>query len=172
VLKAVAGDDATESIGAWGRSVEAILRRLFDGTVRIGMGAVATTLEECSASYRQATFCLDGKGGAAVRCIHEHDMALGYLLRELASHQAAMVLRPLAARLHPYLAKKPATKATILALFAHNFEPEATAYALGIHRNTLNYRLGRLKDLTGLDPLRRHDDAVLLRTLMALTDGD
>ena len=43
----------------------------------------------------------------------------------------------------------------------------STAYRLGIHRNTLNYRLDKVATLTGLDP-HRFDDAVQIRLALEL----
>jgi carbohydrate diacid regulator len=45
--------------------------------------------------------------------------------------------------------------------FKHNGHFQNTAEVLHIHRNTLNYRLDRIKETTGLDP-RRYDDLVVL----------
>ncbi|MFM1651399.1 PucR family transcriptional regulator [Brevibacillus sp. B_LB10_24] len=51
---------------------------------------------------------------------------------------------------------------TLAALCSHNLNISETARALYIHRNTLLYRLDRLKETTGLDP-RQFSDALLLR---------
>jgi hypothetical protein len=40
---------------------------------------------------------------------------------------------------------------TLQAWFRHNVQPLATSKALFIHRNTLEYRLNRISELTGLD---------------------
>lgn len=40
---------------------------------------------------------------------------------------------------------------TLKALARHGFQLKRTAHALGVHENTLRYRLGRLEQLTGLD---------------------
>ena len=52
-------------------------------------------------------------------------------------------------------------RATLAAWFAQNENSAATAAALGIHRNTLDYRLRRIGELTGLD-LGRSEDKLLL----------
>jgi len=39
-----------------------------------------------------------------------------------------------------------------------------------IHRNTLAYRLTGRRETTDLDPVRRNDDAVLLRALLPLAE--
>ena len=51
--------------------------------------------------------------------------------------------------------------------FAENCCPSSTASQLCIHRNTLSYRLDKIKLLTGLDP-RQFDDAVQIRLALLL----
>ncbi|MDN4594370.1 PucR family transcriptional regulator [Polycladomyces subterraneus] len=57
---------------------------------------------------------------------------------------------------------------TLTALFRHNLNLSETARALYVHRNTLLYRLERLKQETGLDA-RRFEDAVYMYTVLLLT---
>jgi len=161
VLRAGGDDD----IVPWGEAVAACCRRLLDTSVRLGLGAAARAIEEYLPSYRQALFCLQADLPGA-SSIEAPTLSVAWLMREAAAGPAGMVLRSKAAPLKQGFTRKPEMKATVEALFAHNFELEATAFTLGIHRNTLTYRLGRLKQMTGLDPLRRHDDAVLLRALL------
>jgi sugar diacid utilization regulator len=47
--------------------------------------------------------------------------------------------------------------ATLAAWFAHDCSTVATAAAIFVHRHTVAYRLDRVKELTGLDPLRSED---------------
>ena len=154
----------------WGRLVVDCLERLDKGgkcETRCGVGSLALNLGEYPPSYRQALYCLQAANQApGLRSIHNPALAVGYLLRELGTGTGGMVLRPLVAAVEGCLSRKPELRATIQALCDNNFELEPTAFALGIHRNTLSYRLGRLKELTGLDPAHRHDDATLLRAVM------
>ncbi|MNJ78274.1 Carbohydrate diacid regulator [compost metagenome] len=50
---------------------------------------------------------------------------------------------------------------TLNAWFLNNVQPTATAKALYIHRNTLEYRLNRISELTGLN-LANFDARLLL----------
>lgn len=47
--------------------------------------------------------------------------------------------------------------ATLAAWFEHDCSTVATAGAIFVHRHTVAYRLERVKELTGLDPLRSED---------------
>lgn len=54
---------------------------------------------------------------------------------------------------------------TVLDYLDHDQDADATARRLGIHVNTVRYRLGRFRDLTGLD-LRRTEDLVAVWWLL------
>ncbi|WP_311790023.1 helix-turn-helix domain-containing protein, partial [Pantoea sp. UBA5923] len=58
---------------------------------------------------------------------------------------------------------------TLIAWFTHNVQPSATARALFIHRNTLEYRLNRISELTGLN-LSQFDDRLLLYVALQLDE--
>lgn len=57
---------------------------------------------------------------------------------------------------------------TLQAWFRHNVQPLATSKALFIHR-TLEYRLNRISELTGLD-LGSFDDRLLLYIALQLDE--
>ncbi len=173
VLKALPIGDPAWEAREWGKLASACLGSMpgldVRVEVRVGIGALAQSLEEYPPSFRQALYCLEAGGpGPGASSIHDPELAVGFLLAEMGAGPGGMVLRPLAGRLARCLERRPELAGTVRALFAHRFELETTAFALGIHRNTLAYRLGRLKEQTGLDPVRRHDDAVLLRAALSI----
>jgi DNA-binding PucR family transcriptional regulator len=47
--------------------------------------------------------------------------------------------------------------ATLEAWFAHDCSTSATAAGIYVHRHTVAYRLDRVKELSGLDPLKSED---------------
>ena len=86
------------------------------------------------------------------RCYFYQDLMLPVLLDSLRGDwQANELARPLAA------------------WFRHNVQPLATSKALFIHRNTLEYRLNRISELTGLD-LGNFDDRLLLYVALQLDE--
>lgn len=56
---------------------------------------------------------------------------------------------------------------TIDAFFQHDLNVLATAQAMYMHRNTLNYRLNKIVKATGLD-IRRFEDAIVFRVIMTI----
>ncbi|MBE3596779.1 MAG: helix-turn-helix domain-containing protein [Hydrogenibacillus sp.] len=91
---------------------------------------------------------------------------LGALVVDLLADDAR---RPLAEAVRArYGARWPeGTWPTVRALWAERLNVSRAARSLEVHRNTLLYRLGRLKEATGLDP-RRFDDALALYILARL----
>jgi DNA-binding CsgD family transcriptional regulator len=67
--------------------------------------------------------------------------------------------------LPPLAQLSPEQRETLAALCTHDLNISETARALFIHRNTLLYRLDKLKKQTGLDP-RQFSDALLFRLAM------
>jgi carbohydrate diacid regulator len=89
-----------------------------------------------------------------------YEMALPVLLSGLDSGWQAHQLRMPIARL-AHDKSRAMLRATLSAWFEQNENSAATAKALGIHRNTLDYRLRRIGELTGLD-LGASEDKLLL----------
>ncbi|HEY8108639.1 MAG TPA: helix-turn-helix domain-containing protein [Patescibacteria group bacterium] len=71
-------------------------------------------------------------------------------------------------RLAPLLRDEHLTK-TVRAYFGANLNLTQAAKELHVHRNTLIYRLRKVKDLIGLDP-EAFDDAVQLKMALSLLD--
>lgn len=93
------------------------------------------------------------------------------LLLEHALSARESSLHALAALLHP-LERRPNLLATLETWFAQDFDRGGTAAALAIHRNTLDYRLRRVSDLSGLvldsaRGLQTAGAALLARRLLA-----
>ncbi|AHH19573.1 putative transcriptional regulator [Nocardia nova SH22a] len=79
------------------------------------------------------------------------DLTLEYQLTRpgAATEHLSRTLEPIVG--HPDLVK------TLRQHIDNNFHRQQTARALNIHSNTVDYRLRRVKDLTGLDPYRLTD---------------
>jgi hypothetical protein len=96
------------------------------------------------------------------------DLMLPVLLDSLrGGWQANELARPLA-RLKA-MDNNGLLRRTLQAWFRHNVQPLATSKALFIHRNTLEYRLNRISELTGLD-LGSFDDRLLLYIALQLDE--
>ncbi|TQK11223.1 sugar diacid recognition domain-containing protein [Herbaspirillum sp. SJZ107] len=125
------------------------------GLASSGSGAAAVSYQSAQAAAR-----IGRSRDPEARRHSYYGLALPVLLSGLdAGWQAAELRRPLA-----LLGRERSGAGLLLTLqtwFACNESAAATAAALGIHRNTLDYRLRRIEDLTGL-VLARSEDRLLL----------
>ncbi|KQQ32432.1 transcriptional regulator [Duganella sp. Leaf126] len=99
-----------------------------------------------------------------------YEQALPVLLSGLDAGWQAEQLRQPMARLRAQENRQGPLQRTLDAWFRHDNHLAATAQALHIHRNTLDYRLRRIGDITGLD-LARLEDRFLLYVSLLLADG-
>ncbi len=121
-------------------------------------------------SYRTAktTMVVGKQRMPESRCYFYQDLMLPVLLDSLRGDwQANELARPLA-RLKA-MDNNGLLRRTLAAWFRHNVQPLATSKALFIHRNTLEYRLNRISELTGLD-LGNFDDRLLLYVALQLDE--
>lgn len=103
-------------------------------------------------------------------CYYWQDIRLPVLLDGLRDGwQALELLRPVQ-RLRQ-LDSHGVLIRTLHTWFRYNQQPVPTARALFVHKNTLDYRLKRIAELTGLD-LGNYDDRFLLYVAVQLDEGD
>ncbi|ELX08951.1 carbohydrate diacid regulator [Janthinobacterium sp. HH01] len=97
-----------------------------------------------------------------------YEQALPVLLSGLGSGWEAEQLRRPMAQLQAVDKSKDLLRRTLEVWFEHDGHPAATAAALHIHRNTLDYRLRRIGEATGLD-LGKLEDRFLIYVSSLLT---
>jgi carbohydrate diacid regulator len=138
--------------------------------IRIALGNYFTGPGSIARSYRTArtTMSVGKQRMPERRCYYYQDLILPVLLDSLrGGWQADELVRPLA-RLKS-VDGNGLLRRTLSIWFSHNVQPTVTAKALYIHRNTLEYRLNRISELTGLD-LTNFDDRLLLYVALQLDD--
>lgn len=137
----------------------------------LSMGIALPGLEGAAISYQSARSAsrLGRMRNPRQQLFSYYGLALPVLLSGLDSGWQAHQLRMPIARLAGDKSRAM-LRATLDTWFAHNENSAATAAALGIHRNTLDYRLRRIGELTGLD-LARSEDKLLLYVSALLTDS-
>lgn len=182
-LGATVGPSEMVLLEAWepGRKgADASARRRLDGLAQLlseeselpftlSMGIAMAGIEGAAVSWQSArTAARIGRARAPQQQVFSYDaLALPVLLSGLDSGWQADQLRlPLARLAHDK--SRAMLRATLDMWFAQNENSAATAAALGIHRNTLDYRLRRIGELTGLD-LGRSEDKLMLYVSALLT---
>jgi carbohydrate diacid regulator len=134
------------------------------GLASSGIGAAAVSYQSAQAAARIGRLRQPGQA------MHSyHALALPVLLSGLDAGWQAMELRRPLARIARERSGAGLLR-TLQAWFACDESSAATAAALAIHRNTLDYRLRRIEAVTGLD-LARSEDRLLLYVSTLLAPG-
>ncbi len=169
----MAGAPAKRAAQARQRLAElhAVVREALPFPATLAMGIALPGLDGAAASYASAreTARVGKLKKPDGEMFSYFDLSLPVLLSGLKSGWQAEQLRQPLARLRAADRKSGTLMATVTAWFAHHSHPGATAQALQIHRNTLDYRLQKIGDLTGLD-LADTDDRFLLYVALQLSD--
>ena len=159
VLPARGGDDAPEATLAAARTLAGRLQRL--GVV--GLSSFYADPAELGRAIQEAELVLDvlRRGGGGMAAAAEIGTGTYRLLfRVLASHPEEVrsfyedTVAPLVRYDDQY---RTELTATLEAYLEHNCNMNATAAAIYAHRHTVAYRLERLKELSGLDPMQTED---------------
>lgn len=160
VLPASGGDDAAESTLAAGRRLAARLGR--QGTV--GLSSFYADPADLGRAMQEAELVLDvmRQFGGAGR-LDSEDIGSGtyrLLFRVLASHPEEVrsfyedTVAPIVRYDDQY---RTDLVGTLEAYLEQNCNMNATAAAIYAHRHTVAYRLERVRELTGLDPMQSED---------------
>lgn len=136
--------------------------------VALALGVALSGIEGVALSCQSArrTLRVGRKRQAQGTLFSYYDLSLPVLLAGLDSGWQAEQLRQPLRRLNDGDAHG-SLRRTVEAWFAHNTNSADTAKALHIHRNTLDYRLRRIAEITGLD-LANLDDRLLLYVALQL----
>ena len=166
VIKQLSGPVEEDELEKIATAMEDTLKNeLFVKSV-IGIGTVAEHLRSLADSYKEAQTAIDvGKVFDTEKSIinYEH-LGIGRLIYQLPTTLCEIFLSE--------VFKKSAidsldqeTLFTINKFFENNLNVSETSRKLFVHRNTLVYRLEKIKKLTGLD-LRQFDHAIVFKVAL------
>ena len=146
--------------------IEETLRVNGESTVVVGIGTVATHLRDLAQSYKEAQMAIEvGKVFDTEKYIISYEnLGIGRLIYQLPTTLCEMFLQEVFKK-NPIDALDKETLFTINKFFENNLILSETARKLFVHRNTLVYRLEKIKKLTGLD-LREFDDAITFKVAL------
>lgn len=171
---------ALNSHGRWDavdhrRRMELLLSRMTERgrlRVRLSLGNFFTGPGSIARSYRTArtTMAVGKQRMPEQRSYYYQDLVLPVLLDSLRGGWQANELALPLAKLRA-MDSNGLLRRTLACWFRNNVQPTATAKALFIHRNTLEYRLNRISELTGLD-LANFDDRLLLYVALQLGEQE
>jgi carbohydrate diacid regulator len=135
----------------------------------IGVGSPAVSLRELADKYKEAQVAIEvGKVFDTDRTIILYEsLGIGRLVYQLPKRLCEMFLAEVFKK-NPIEALDAETLYTINKFFENNLNVSETSRRLFVHRNTLVYRLEKIKKLTGLD-LRELDHAIVFKVALMVT---
>ena len=166
VIKQLGGDTSTEELERIAQAMEDKLKSELYVKSVIGIGTVAEHLRELSDSYKEAQTAIDvGKVFDTERSIINYEnLGIGRLIYQLPTTLCDIYLTEVFKK-NTIDALDQETLFTINKFFENNLNVSETSRKLFVHRNTLVYRLEKIKKLTGLD-LRQFDHAIVFKVAL------
>ena len=134
--------------------------------VHIGIGSTVSNIKELARSYKDAQVALEvGKVfDTEKNVINYESLGIGRLIYQLPTTLCEMFLQEVFKR-GSLESLDRETLTTIHAFFDNNLNVSETSRKLFVHRNTLVYRLEKIKKLTGLD-LREFEHAITFKVAL------
>ena len=145
------------------RSIADTLSSEFYTRVNVGIGTAGTSVKDLSRSFKEAQTSLEvGKVFDTDKIIVSYDnLGIARLIYHLPATLCETFLHEVFKR-GSIESLDHETLFTIQRFFENNLNVSETSRKLFVHRNTLVYRLEKIKKLTGLD-LREFDHAIIFK---------
>ena len=166
VVKQISVNTTAEDLERLATSIEDTLKNELRIRTVIGIGTVAEHLRELADSYKEAQTAIDvGKVFDTERSIINYEnLGIGRLIYQLPTTLCEIFLSEVFKK-NSIDSLDQETLFTINKFFENNLNVSETSRKLFVHRNTLVYRLEKIKKLTGLD-LRQFDHAIVFKVAL------
>ncbi len=166
LVKEVKEDVEPETLEQLARSISDTLNSEFYTKVNIGIGMVAYNIKELAKSFKEAQVALEvGKVFDIEKSIVSYeDLGIGRLIYQLPTTLCEMFLNEVFKK-DSIESLDQETLFTIQKFFENNLNVSETSRKLFVHRNTLVYRLEKIRKITGLD-LREFDHAIVFKVAL------
>ncbi|MBQ4645013.1 MAG: helix-turn-helix domain-containing protein [Clostridia bacterium] len=166
LVKEVKNNIEPKDLEKLARSVADSLGTEYYTHVLVGIGTAIDNIKDLARSYREAQVSLEvGKVFDTEKTIVSYDnLGIARLIYQLPTTLCDMFLREIFKR-GSIESLDHETLFTIQKFFENNLNVSETSRKLFVHRNTLVYRLEKIKKLTGLD-LREFDDAIVFKVAL------
>ena len=166
VVKQVNANITSEELEKMAATMEETLKNELRIKTVIGIGTIAEHLRELADSYKEAQTAIEvGKVFDTEKSImHYENLGIGRLIYQLPTTLCEIFLSEVFKK-NSIDSLDQETLFTINKFFENNLNVSETSRKLFVHRNTLVYRLEKIKKLTGLD-LRQFDHAIVFKVAL------
>lgn len=148
------------------QGIEELLKSELFIRTTIGIGTVAEHLRELPDSFKEAQVAIEvGKVFDTEKTVINYEnLGIGRLIYQLPTTLCEIFLSEVFKK-NSIDSLDQETLFTINMFFENSLNVSETSRNLFVHRNTLVYRLEKIKKLTGLD-LRKFDDAIIFKVAL------
>ena len=166
VVKQINPNVTSEELEKMAVTMEETLKNELRIKTVIGIGTIAEHLRELADSYKEAQTAIEvGKVFDTEKSImHYENLGIGRLIYQLTTTLCEIFLSEVFKK-NSIDSLDQETLFTINKFFENNLNVSETSRKLFVHRNTLVYRLEKIKKLTGLD-LRQFDHAIVFNVAL------
>lgn len=166
VVKTLPNNNCNDEILKIARTIERVMHEELGAKTVIGISTNARHLRELADRYKEAQVAIDvGRIFEADKTIINYEtLGLGRIIYQLPTTLCEMFLNEVFKK-NPIETLDDDTLETINRFFENNLNVSETSRKLYVHRNTLVYRLEKIKKITGLD-LREFDHAIVFKVAM------
>ena len=166
IVKQISGSTTAEDLVKIASGIEDTLKNELSIKTVIGIGTVSDHLRELADSYKEAQTAIDvGKVFETEKSIINYErLGIGRLIYQLPTTLCEIFLSEVFKK-NSIDSLDQETLFTINKFFENNLNVSETSRKLFVHRNTLVYRLEKIKKLTGLD-LRQFDHAIIFKVAL------
>lgn len=166
LVKEVSKDVTSEDLNQLAKSIIDNLTNEYYIHCCVGIGTIVSTVKDLTFSFKEAQVALEvGKVFDKEKLIVSYDnLGIARLIYQLPTTLCEMFLKEIFK--HGSIdSLDQETLFTIQRFFENNLNVSETSRKLFVHRNTLVYRLEKIKKLTGLD-LREFEDAIVFKVAL------
>lgn len=166
LVKEVAHYEEPEEIEELARSIAQTLNAEFYAKVAIGISTMVVGLKDLARAYKEARIALEvGKVFDTEKSIISYDnLGIGRLIYQLPATLCDIFLQEVFKKGSLESLDRD-TLDTVQRFFEYNLNVSETSRNLFVHRNTLVYRLEKIRKITGLD-LRNFDQAITFKVAL------
>ncbi len=166
LIKQISGSTTCEDLEKIAATIEENLKTELSIKTVIGIGTISDHLRELADSYKEAQTAIDvGKVFDTEKSIINYEkLGIGRLIYQLPTTLCEIFLGEVFKK-NSIDSLDQETLFTINKFFENNLNVSETSRKLFVHRNTLVYRLEKIKKLTGLD-LRQFDHAIVFKVAL------
>ena len=166
VVLHVSPETTGEDLTNMAKGIEDKLKTELFARTTIGIGTISEHLRELADSYKEAQVAIEvGKIFEADKTVINYEnLGIGRLIYQLPTTLCEIFLSEVFKK-NSIESLDQETLFTINMFFENSLNVSETSRKLFVHRNTLVYRLEKIKKLTGLD-LREFDDAIIFKVAL------